>query len=213
MIDYVLVLFYGSLNQSDIAKLDRIQYRSAKLVTGALHFTSRMKLDNDLDWESLSDRYELFGFSLFHRIAHNNVQPLLISFLPKVKDKKYNTRSNDKYENFPRPNEKYLRSFLPHFSRSWNNLAQKLCDDQDHLSFIENHKIKQKPPKYRHYKYGDKNINSLMCRLRVGRSYLNADSFKICHSDTDRCECGQKETVAHFFVCRNYSAQQEILQN
>ena len=65
VIDYVLVLFYGSLNQSDIAKLDRIQYRSAKLVTGALHFTSRIKLDNDLDWESLSDRYELFGFSLF----------------------------------------------------------------------------------------------------------------------------------------------------
>ena len=66
--------------------------------------------------------------------------------------------------------------------------------------------------------YGDiisilKNINSLMCRLRVGRSYLNADSFKIGHSDTDPCECGQKETVAHFFVGRNYSDQQEILQN
>ena len=213
MIDYVLVLFYGSLNQSDIAKLDRIQYRSAKLVTGALHFTSRIKLDNDWTGKVFPTDMNCLDFHFFHRIAHNNVQPLLISFLPKVKDKKYNTRSNDKYENFPRPNEKYLRSFLPHFSRSWNNLAQKLCDDQDHLSFIENHKIKQKPPKYRHYKYGDKNINSLMCRLRVGRSYLNADSFKICHSDTDRCECGQKETVAHFFVCRNYSAQQEILQN
>ena len=52
-----------------------------------------------------------------------------------------------------------------------------------------------------------------MCRLRVGRSYLNADSFKIGLSDTDRCDCGQKETVAHFFVCRKYSAQQEILHN
>ena len=52
-----------------------------------------------------------------------------------------------------------------------------------------------------------------MCRLRVGRSYLNADSFKIGHSDTNRCECGQKETVAHFFVCRKYSAQQEILHS
>ena len=52
-----------------------------------------------------------------------------------------------------------------------------------------------------------------MCRLRVGRSYLNADSFKIGHSDTDRCECGQKETVAHFFVCPKYAAQQEILHN
>ena len=213
LIDYGLVLFYGNLNQTDIAKLDRIQYRSAKVVTGALHFTSRIKLDNDLGWESLSERYELLGLSLFHKIAHNNVRPLLRSILPKVKDKKYNTRSNDEYENFPRPNEKYHRSFFPHFTRSWNNLEKTIRDDQDHPSFKENLKIKLKPPKYRHYKYGDRHINTLMCRLRVGRSYLNADSFKIGHSDTDRCDCGQKETVAHFFVCRKYSAQQEILHN
>ena len=74
-------------------------------------------------------------------------------------------------------------------------------------------KLKLKPPKYRHYKYGDKYVNSLLCRLRVGRSYLNADSYKIGHSDTDLCDCGQKETVGHFFVCRNYVSQQEILHS
>ena len=31
--------------------------------------------------------------------------------LPKIKDKRYNTRSTDEYENFPRPNEKYYKSF------------------------------------------------------------------------------------------------------
>ena len=87
VIDYGLVLFYGGLTQSDIAKLDRIQYRSAKVVTGALHFTSRIKLDQDLGWESLAERYELLGLSLFHKIAHNNVRPLLRSLLPKTKDK------------------------------------------------------------------------------------------------------------------------------
>ena len=213
VIDYGLLLFYGSLNQSDIAKLDRIQYRSAKVVSGALHFTSRIKLDNDLGWESLSDRYELLGLSLFHRIAHNNVRPLLRSLLPKLKDKKYNTRSNDEYENFLRPNEKYYNSFFPHFTRSWNNLDKVVRDDQDHLSFKANLKLKYKPPKYRHFKYGDKYINSLMCRLRVGRSYLNADSFRIGHSETDLCECGKKETVAHFFVCAKYTVQQEALHN
>ena len=63
------------------------------------------------------------------------------------------------------------------------------------------------------FKYGDKYVNTLMCRLRVGCSHLNADSYKIGLSETDRCGCGQKETVAHFFVCRNYSAQQEILHS
>merc|ERR1711928_186613 len=113
VIDYGLVLFYGSLNQSDIAKLDRIQYRSAKVVSGALHFTSRIKLDNDLGWESLAERYELLGLSLFHKIAHNNVRPLLRSLLPKTKEKRYNTRSNDEYENFPRPNESSTTPSFP----------------------------------------------------------------------------------------------------
>ena len=212
IIDYGMAVYYGTLKQTDIAVLDRIQYRSAKVVTGALHFTSRIKLDNDLGWESLSTRYEFLGLSLFHKIAHNNVRPLIRSLLPKPKEKKYNTRSNDEYENFPRPNEKFHNSFFPHFTRAWNNLEKEIRNDQDHDNFKETLKKKLKPPKYRHYKYGDKYINTLMCRLRVGRSYLNADSFKIGHNDTDLCDCGQKETVAHFFVCRNYSAQQEILQ-
>ena len=36
---------------------------------------------------------KLLGLSLFHKIAHNNVRPLLRSMLPKIKDKRYNTRS------------------------------------------------------------------------------------------------------------------------
>ena len=107
MIDYGLVLFYGGLNQSDIAKLDRIQYKSAKVVTGALQFTIRIKLDEDLGWESPAEKYELLGLSLFHKIAHNNIRPLLRSRLPQTKDKRYNHRSNDEYENFPRTHEKY----------------------------------------------------------------------------------------------------------
>ena len=39
-----------------------------------------------------------------------------------------------------------------------------------------------------------------MCHLRVGRTYLKADSFSIGLSDSDRCECGQKETLSHFFL-------------
>ena len=213
IIDYGMVVFYGTLKQTDIAKLDRIQYRSAKVVTGALHFTSRIKLDNDLGWESLSLRYEFLGLSLFHKIAHDKVRPLIRTLLPKVKEKIHNTRSNDEYENFKRPNEKYFNSFFPHFTRAWNNLEKLVRDDQDHHNFKEIMKGKIKPPRYRHFKYGDKYVNTLLCRLRVGRSYLNADSYKIGHSDTDLCNCGQKETVAHFFVCGIFSAQQEILHN
>ena len=81
--------------------------------------------------------------------------------LPKIKDKRYNTRSNDEYENFPRPNEKYYKSFFPHFTRSWNNLDKEIREDRDHHNFKEQIKIRLEPPRHPHYKYGDKYANNL----------------------------------------------------
>ena len=57
--DYGLIIFYSTLKQSDIARLNRIQYRSARVVTGGLPCTSRIKLDADLGWEDLGTRYEI----------------------------------------------------------------------------------------------------------------------------------------------------------
>ena len=211
VIDYGLIIFYGTLNQVDIDKLNRAQYRSATVVTGALHFSSRIKLDNDLGWESLSARYEFLGLSTFYKIAHNSVRPLIRTFLPQPIVKTYNTRSNDDYKNFPRPNEKFYKSFFPHFTRSWNNLAVDLRNTMNIDEFKEKLKLIIKPKKIRHYKYGNKYENTLHCRLRVGRSYLNADSFSVGHSDTDLCNCGVKETASHFFICPLYSEQQQTL--
>ena len=72
-------------------------------------------------------------------------------------------------------------------------------------------KNKLKPPKYRHFKYGNKYINSLLCQLRVGRTYLKADSFSIGLSESDRCECGEKETIYQYFYCSNYEHEKYVL--
>ena len=122
-----------------------------------------------------------------------------------------NTRSNDVYKNFPRVNEIYYNLFIPHFTREWNCLDKSIRNEMDIGLFKCKIKDKLKPPKYRHYKYGNKYINTLMCHLRVGRTYLKADSFSIGLSDSDRCECGQKETISHFFSCINYKPQLNIL--
>ena len=77
VIDYGLIIFYNTLNQSDITRINCIQYLSARVVAGALPYTSRIKLDADLGWEDLSTRYEMLGLSMFHKIAHNIVRPLI----------------------------------------------------------------------------------------------------------------------------------------
>ena len=59
VIDYGMIVFFNTLKLSDIARLHKIQYRSARLVTGALPYTSRLKLDADLGWEDLHTIYVL----------------------------------------------------------------------------------------------------------------------------------------------------------
>ena len=53
VVDYALPVYGNSLKQTELNRLENLQYRSAKVVTGALHFTSRDKLNEDLDWETI----------------------------------------------------------------------------------------------------------------------------------------------------------------
>ena len=53
VIDYALPIYANTLNQTELARLERLQYKAAKLVTGALQFTSQEKLNLELGWESI----------------------------------------------------------------------------------------------------------------------------------------------------------------
>ena len=68
VIDYALPIYYKSLKLTDLARLDSIQYKAGKLVTGACHLTSKVKLNLELGWESISDRGDFLSLSLFHKI-------------------------------------------------------------------------------------------------------------------------------------------------
>ena len=63
-------------------------------------------------------------------------------------------------------------------------MEQSRNDGQDSEPYPiqRKYEVKDKPPEYCHYRYGYKYVNTLLCRPIVGRSYLNADSFKIGHS-------------------------------
>ena len=44
IIDYAMPFYYGNLKLTEKKRLEQIQYRAAKLVTGTLHYTSQLKL-------------------------------------------------------------------------------------------------------------------------------------------------------------------------
>ena len=67
VIDYALPVYAHNLKLTELARLDRIQYRAAKLVTGALHFTNKEKLNSELGWENFQTRINFLGLSLFQK--------------------------------------------------------------------------------------------------------------------------------------------------
>ena len=48
VIDYAMTVYYGTLSEAGKNRLSQIQYRAAKVVSGALHLSSAKKLFLDL---------------------------------------------------------------------------------------------------------------------------------------------------------------------
>ena len=127
VIDYALPIYAKNLKLSELARLDRIQYRAAKLVTGALHFTNKEKLNKDLGWESFQKRIDFLGLSLFQKIHLHQTRPLIRSCTSALDyEKKYLTRSKTGYSPYPNYGKKFKESYFPYFTGLWNNLDVKI---------------------------------------------------------------------------------------
>ena len=126
VIDYALPVYCKTLNQTEIARLEQIQYRAAKLVTGALHLTSKDKLNSELGWETIQKRSELLGLNFFHKIHLHETRPLIRNCMPKLDfEREHFLRSKGGYIPFKNIGNKFKTSFFPHHSELWNNLPKK----------------------------------------------------------------------------------------
>ena len=77
-------IYGNNLRQIEIKRLEQLQYRAAKLVVGALKFTSREKLNKKLRWETIKKLIEDLGLSIFHKIHVGETRLLLKKCLTKI---------------------------------------------------------------------------------------------------------------------------------
>ena len=225
VMEYAMVVYFNSLKQTQLRRLNQVQYRAAKLCTGALHFSSQAKLETDLSWESISDRAEFLGLSVFHKIRDFDTRPLIKKCMPPVEVKQRATRSTKLFveHKFQRyQNVTFMNSFFPHFTKLYNKIepSTRNLSNQD---FKEKLKPIYKHKKVKHFSRGlSKWSNSLHTQLRVGRSYLAADGFAINLQDSNLCEnCKpvpghQRKSVpensSHFFIsCNKYVEERATL--
>ena len=146
-----------------MARLENIQYRAAKIVTGALHFTSMEKLNIELGWESIQKRSDILGLNIFQKIHLNETRPLIRKCMPKL-DFERQHRSIGGYIPYDNIGSKFRQSFFPHYSGLWNSLPKNV-QSSNLLDFKIFTKKEFKPPKYKHIYKGNKLSNSLLTRI------------------------------------------------
>ena len=168
VLDYSLPVYFNSLNAKQKAKLERIQYTAAKIVSGALHNTSRVSLNNELAWESISTRAEYLGLAIFHKIVKNETRPLIRDCLPP-RSMNFVTLRSEGLQNFPFKGLCFANSFFPTFTKKYNLLNSK-TRKMDTIDFKSHLLNKMKPQKCKHFAYGQKYENMLLTRIRVNCS-------------------------------------------
>ena len=151
--------------------------------------------------------------NIFHKIHLYETRPLIRKCMPKVNlQNNLNLRNKHGYVPFPYKGDKFNSSFFPNTTKIWNQLPKNIqCQNIE--EFKKSTKTMFKPQKYKHFSRGSKLGNTLLTRIRVGRSDLNQHKFTIGMVDNPECMCHfRSDSPEHFFLdCFLYLPERQIL--
>ena len=218
--DYCDIVFDGNITSHDIMRLQILQNRCARLVTGALFRTPTDALLKDLGWERLETRRQIHKLLFFHRLYYN--YPPLPSYLTNILTDTRQDATGLRLRNArllslpPTRLTSFRRSYIPATIRQWNLLPESLRDTRSPRDFSR--QVWQRygapePPAL--HSFGTKTLNTQHTRLRVGLATLNAHLFTLQLTPTPACSCGYKhEDTAHYLLwCPLYTNHRQILFN
>ena len=216
--DYCDVVYDGHLTNYDERRLETLQNRAARLVTGTLFRTSTDKLRLELGWDRLIRRREIHKLTIFWQLKDNRtpIPDYIRHTLPQERLADTNrTLRNSTTTTLPgNRTTRFQKSFIPDTIRKWNKLPLSIRS-QPSLKKFKSSLLKilgaKRPPKY--YSLGSKQGNALHTQLRLGMSKLNSHLYQIQQTSSPHCSCGHKlESTLHFALhCPLYTQHRHNL--
>ena len=218
--DYCDTVYDGHITIYDAIRLETLQNRAGRLVTGTLFRTPTANLLLDLGWDKLSTRRRIHKLALYH--SFNNPQHQIPDYIKTIMP---GTRTQHTGKLLRNANThtiasnrttSYQNSFFLSTGKLWNNLPEptRTLSQTSFKREIAERLGVPTPPAY--YATGSKMGNILHTRLRTEMSHLNSHLFQIHKHDTSECSCGHLvENARHFILyCPNYVPKRhELAQN
>ena len=194
-------------------KVEKIQYQAALAVTGAWQGSNRVKLYEELGWETLSDRRMCKRVLQIHKIVDNKTPSYLHDKLPPNRNKLINLPNI--FQAIKCRTGRYENSFFPNAISTWNNIVSNF----QHLPTFErlkSHIISLIRPEKRST-YNVLNLLHLrhLFQLRVGLSHLRSHkkrhNFIDTPSDICLCKNGVEDTRHFLLYCPFYKTHRATL--
>ena len=217
--DYCDTVYDGLITTSDALRLERLQNRAARLITGTMLRTPTDKLRRELGWTSMETRRKIHRLQLYYHIQASN--PLTPHYIVSILPEKRISRTGRALRNadtLTQPHNRtsaFQKSFIPSTTKLWNSLPS-LVRQSNYPTFkhaLNKNFCPPRPPPF--FTYGSKQGNILHTRLRVATSKLNAHLYQLQLADSPSCSCGyQFETTEHFFLhCKLHDNSRTTLFN
>jgi hypothetical protein len=215
LLEYADVVWDIPSNKNLKDKIENVQIKAARIVSGAIERSNRANLYQELGWVKMETRRLRHGLTLFYKIMTEQAPRYLIDNVPAtVGDMThYNLRNRDNLQ-YPRAGTDYYNnSFYPRVVKAWNLLSNNIKVATSVSSF--KHLLSmQDTPINKLYRLGDRLAQVYHSRLRQGCSKLNHDLYHNIHVvPSPACECGNlNETAKHyFFECPRYVNERQNL--
>ena len=104
-------------NPSNNKYIEQIQYKAGLIVSGCWQGTNREKLNEELGWESLSDRRWFRRLNLFYKISNGLAPSYLADHIPHRSVTNISPRTRN--QNILCRTERYQNSFFPFCIKNW----------------------------------------------------------------------------------------------
>ena len=213
-IDYGDVIYDQPNNDSFIGKIESIQYNAALAINGAIKGTSRERLYQELDLESLTKRRWYRRMCLFWKIINKSAPPHLSNLLP---DKQFSRNPNRQnlLSSFHKNTDYFSNSFFPYCIDQWNALDQNIKNIQS-ISLFKKSLLKFiRPSPALVFDVVDHSGLKLLTRLRLNLSHLNEHKLRHNFRDTINpfCTCSlEPETLIHYLLhCPHHTVHRRTL--
>ena len=211
-----ILTYDRAYNTSFHENIESAQDNAALAILGAVRGTSREKLHQELDLQSLQQRrwYRKL-YCLFKLISNHS--PSYLFQLVLSKNIKYFAQNSENTPQFRTKHDFFKSSFLLSTIKEWNNLDPHIRKSK-RISIFQSNILKFIRPKPNNvcYCHNPKGIR-LLTRLRLGLSHLCKHKFK--HSIQDclnpLCLCGNEiEISTHYLLhCLTYTNESMTLLN